>query len=552
MARLDRSRPMRRVAQIGAAIGRDFPYALVRVVSQLPEDELKDSLARLVASELVFERGTPPDAVYSFKHVLVQDVAHGSLLRSTRRQLHAQIAEALEANSSEMMDTQPELFAQHYTEAGLVEKSVIYWGKAGHRSAAHSAMAEAAAQFQKALVELTLLPDTLERRRQELELRNALSAVLQALRGFAAPETGHAYARARELWEQLGFPTEFLGVPFGQSTYHAIRGELDLGLHLGEDLLCLSRQRNDSAGLVLGYLSSGRDLMLAGKLAQSRLHLEAGLVAYDPMSHRSLIHQATFHPQITLQAILSFVLFCLGFPDQASAQNNAAIAEALSLAHLPSLAVALQWSTLRLLVGDDAALDEEVDRLLAVATEQGFPHYHALGTIRRGCVKVRNGDIDEGISLLHNGLKALHATGAEAWTPHSFALLAGACEIAGQAEKALALLDDALQLAETTSVRWFSAELNRQKGQLLMRQGHNEAAEKLYREALSIAREQEAKLWELRAAVSLARLCRDQGRRGEGRDLLSPVYGWFTEGFDTPDRWEAKALLDELGGAGST
>src|SRR5215475_2324519 len=204
MARLDRLGPMRRVAQIGAAIGREFPHALVRVVSQLPEDELQDSLARLVASELVFERGTPPDAVYSFKHALVQDVAHGSLLRSTRQQLHAQIAEALEANSPEMMDTQPELFAQHYAEAGLVEKSVAYWDKAGQRSAARSATAEAAAQFQKGLDQLALLPETRERQRQELELRSALGGVLLAVKGQSAPETGLAYTRARELWERLG------------------------------------------------------------------------------------------------------------------------------------------------------------------------------------------------------------------------------------------------------------------------------------------------------------------------------------------------------------
>ncbi len=217
MARLDRLASVRLVAQIGAAIGREFSYALLRAVSRLPEDELQAALARLVASELVFQRGTPPDAVYSFKHALVQDAAHGSLLRSTRQQLHAQIAEALETHSPELMDSQPELFAQHYAEAGLVEKSVAYWGKAGRRSAARSAMAEAAAQFQKGLDQLALLPDNPERQRQELEFCSALGAVLHAVKGHAAPETGHAYARARELWEQLGSPSEFLQIPYGQS-----------------------------------------------------------------------------------------------------------------------------------------------------------------------------------------------------------------------------------------------------------------------------------------------------------------------------------------------
>ena len=229
MARLDRLASVRLVAQIGAAIGREFSYALLRAVSRLPEDELQAALARLVASELVFQRGTPPDAVYSFKHALVQDAAHGSLLRSARQQLHAQIAEALEAHSPELMDTQPELFAQHYAEAGLVEKSVAYWGKAGRRSAARSAMAEAAAQFQKGLDQLALLPDTPERQRQELEFCSALGAVLIAVKGFAAPETGHAYARARELWEQLGSPSEFLQVPYGQSRLSRVPRRIRFG-----------------------------------------------------------------------------------------------------------------------------------------------------------------------------------------------------------------------------------------------------------------------------------------------------------------------------------
>ena len=198
------------------------------------------------------------------------------------------------------------------------------------------------------------------------------------------------------------------------------------------------------------------------------------------------------------------------------------------------------------LVGDDAALDERADQLVAVATEQGFPYWRAQGTIYRGWVKVKNGDVAEGISLLRSGSAAYRATGAEVWMPHYIALLARACEIAGQIEEAVTLLDDALQIVERTGERWFAAELNRHKGQLLLRQGHSEAAEELYRKALSIAEEQGAKLWELRAAASLARLRRDQGRRAEARDLLAPVYGWFTEGFDTPDLKEAKALLGAL------
>jgi class 3 adenylate cyclase/predicted ATPase len=452
-----------------------------------------------------------------------------------------------ETQAPELIDSQPELFVQHYAEAGLVEKSVACWGKAGHRSAARSAMAEAAAQLQKGLDQLALLPDIPERWRQELEFFSALGAVLMAVKGFGAPETGHAYARARVLWERLGFPSEFLQVSYGQSLHHVARGELDLALRLDEDLLRLSRQRDDSAGLVLGHYSSGRNLMLAGRFARSRSHLEEALTLYDPITHRSFAHQAGFHPHVNSLAHLEIVLFCLGFPERALARSSAAIAEARRLAHPPSLASSLVLGARLLsLVGDDAALGERAGQLIAVATEQGFPYYRATGAIFRGWVKVKNGDVTEGISLVRSGSAACRATAAEFWMPHFIALLAAACEIAGQIEEALTLLDDTLQIVERTGERWSAAELNRHKGQLLQRQGHTEAAEELYHKALSIAGEQEAKLWELRAAVSLARLWRDRRYRAEARDLLVPVYGWFTEGFDTPDLKDAKALLDEL------
>jgi len=548
LARLDRLASVRNVAQIGAAIGREFPYALLRAVSRLSEDELQTALARLVASELVFQRGRPPDAVYMFKHALVQDTAHGSLLRNARQQLHARIAEALAAHSPEMMDSQPELFAQHYAEAGLVKRAVAYWGKAGHRSAARSAMAEAAAQFQKALDQLALLSGGPKRRRQELEFCSSLGAALRFVKGQAAPETGRVFARARELWEQLDSPMEYLHVPYGQSRYHAYRGELDLAMRLDEDLLRLSRRRNDHSGLVLAHQACGTVQTLAGSFALSRSNLEAGLALYDPASHRSLAYQTGTHPQVVSRAYLGIVLFCLGFPDQALAQSTAAITEARRLAHPASLASSLMIGAMLLsLVGDDGILDARTADLVAVAIEQGFLFWRPVGALYRGWVKVRKDDVAEGISLLRSGSAAYRATGAELWMPHHTALLARACEIAGQIDEALTLLNDALQIGERTGERWLEAELNRHKGQLLLRLGNAEAAEELYRKAQSIAEQQGAKLWELRAAMSLAQLRRDQGRYAEASHLLAPVYGWFTEGFGTPDLKEAKALLDELG-----
>ena len=325
------------------------------------------------------------------------------------------------------------------------------------------------------------------------------------------------------------------------------RGELDLAQRLNEDLLRLSRERNDSAGLVLGHLSSGRDLMLVGRFTPSRLHFEEVIALYDPNSPRSLSHHDANYPRVSSQAYSAIVLFCLGFPDQALAKSSAAIAEALRLAHPPSLALSLSLGTLPLaLVGDNLALDKRADQLVKVTTEQGFPVWRAVGTVHRGWVMVGNGDVAEGVALLRSGSAAYRATGTEMWTTHFLALQARACEIAGQNEDALTMLNKGLRIVERTGGRWLAAELERLKGQLLRRQGHPEAAEELYRKALSIAREQEAKLWELRAAMSLARLRRDQGRGAEARDLLAPVYDWFTEGFDTPDLKEAQALRGEL------
>jgi predicted ATPase len=547
MARLDRLASVRMVVQIGAAIGREFGYVLLRTVSRLPEDELQAALGRLVAAELVFQRGTPPEAVYSFKHALVQDAAHGGLLRNARQQLHAQIAEALETHSPEIIDSQPELLAQHYAEAVLVEKSAACWRKAGRRSAARSAMAEAAAQLQKGLDQLALLPDSPERRRRELEFCSALGAVLLAAKGLGAPETGQAYARARELWEQSGSPSEFLGIPHGQSVYHLMGGELDRAQSLAEDILRISHRRNDAAGLVLGHLACARSLLYRGRFGQSKWHLEAGLALYDPTAHRSLVDQTGTHPQVLSEASLAIVLFCLGYPDQAFVRSNAAITEARRLAHPPSLAAGLALGAVLLMLGgNDAAMNERAEELVAVTTEWGFPYWIAGGTIVRGWAKVKNGHVTEGMSLLRSGWAVQRGTGAELLAPLLVSRLAGACEIAGRIGEGLALFDDALRIVERTGERWLAAELNRHKGRLLLTQGHAEAAEELYRQALSIAEEQEAKLWELRAALSLARLRLDQGRRADARNLLAPVYGWFSEGFATPDLKEARALLGAL------
>jgi predicted ATPase len=287
--------------------------------------------------------------------------------------------------------------------------------------------------------------------------------------------------------------------------------------------------------------------MFTGRLFESRSHLEETLALYDNLSHSLLLDQAGVDPYVSAQAMLGSVLFYLGFSDQALDRSNAAIVEAGRLGHHPSLAITLAFGArLVLLVGDDTALDERASRLIAVSTEQSFAYWRALGTIYGGWAKVKNGDVQEGLFLMRRGSTDYCATGAAAWTPFHLGLLAKACEMAEQIEEAATLLDKALQTVERTGERWFEAELNRYKGQLLHRKEQYDDAETLYRKAMSIAEEQGAKLWELRTAVSHAQLWGEQGRRAEARDLLTPIYGWFTEGFDTPDLQEAKRLLDEL------
>jgi predicted ATPase len=391
------------------------------------------------------------------------------------------------------------------------------------------------------------LPDTLGRQQQELALCSALSAVLIAVKGFAAPETRRTNDRAQELWEQLGSPSEFLHVPYVQSSYLAFRGEFDQAQLVVVKLLRLGHQRNDAAGLVMAHLSAGRNLIFTGRFAQCRRHFEEALALYDPIAQPLLARQTGTHPRGGAQAYLAIVLLFLGYPDRALAGCSRAIAEVRRLAHPPSLASCLTiGATLISIVGDDAILGECTDELVAVATEHGFPFWRAFGTIYSGWLLVKNGKLEDGILLMRRGTAAYRATGTDLYVPAIIGLLASACEIGGRIEEAAALLNEALQIVERTGERWFAAELYRQKGQLLLRQGQGEAAEELYRTGLSIAKAQEAKLWELRAAVSLARLRRDQGRRAEAHHLLSPIYGWFTEGFDTPDLKEAKSLLDEL------
>jgi predicted ATPase len=548
MARLDRLGPVaKEIAQVGAAIGREFSYELLAATAQRTQAEVRDGISALVNAGLVFQRGAIPEATFSFKHALVRDAAHGTLLRVTRQRLHGRIAEALRVVTPNVMDIHPGLLAQHYEYAGLDQKAIEFWTRAGKLSASRSALAEAATQFEKALARLRLLPDSRERQWEELDLQANLGPIRFAIRGWAAPETGQCYARAGALWEELGYPSEFVRVPWGQWMYHLNRGDLDLALRVAEDLMDRCQERADIRGLILAHLCLGGTRLVRGNFASSCAHFAQIDHLFVADVHRKLVQQTGFHPHVMGLTFLGLAHFCLGYPQQALAYVNAAIAEAQTEQHWPSIAQSLAIKA-RLLcfLGDAKILTEYADRLSAIAIDQGFPYWREAGLIYRGWALVAVGDFENGVALIQQGISTWQATGAITWLPFFRGLQAQAEAARGQTDRAFALLEEALQTAQRTGERWFAAELNRHKGQLLMRQGHSQAAEELYRKALSIARSQEAKVWELRAAVSLAQLWGEQGRRTEARDLVAPVYSWFTEGFDIADLKEAKALLDQL------
>jgi predicted ATPase/class 3 adenylate cyclase len=547
MARLDRLAPVKELAQVGAALGREFSHEVIAAVSPLGDDALHGALGQLVDAELVFRRGTPPNATYTFKHVLVQDAAYDSLLKSKRQQLHGRIADVLESRFPETTEAQPELLAHHCTQAGLVEKAVAYWHKAGRQAIARSAMTEAVAQLTKALDALGTLPGSPERHRNELELQLALGGALVAAKGWGAPEMGRAYARARELCREVGETSLLVTALWGLYQFHHNRAELDAGGAAAADLLCVAERQDETAVQAIGHRSVGIVLLFRGQLAAAMPHLERAL-AVDPQRHLRRI----LVPIDTRVSCLSFVAWNLlyqGYPDAALLRSRQALAEAHELSHPFTLAFARHVNCVFHQVrGDRSEVQRLAAMLIPLAADQGFPHLWGTGTIFHGWAVAAGGELKAGLVQMRQGLAAKQATGAELKVPYYLGLMAQLYQSADRAAEALPLLADAVARVDETEERWFEAELHRLRGEaLLSLPGADRAeAEGCLGRALVVAREQNGKWWELRAATGLARLWREQGKRAEARDLLAPVYGWFTEGFDTADLRAAKALLEEL------
>jgi len=547
MARLDRLVTAKAVAQYAAVLGRQFTYDLLSRVSPLDAATLQHELARLVEAEIVYQRGLPPQATYAFKHALIQDAAYESLLRSTRQQYHQRIAQVLEAQFPETVAAQPELIAHHCTEAGLIEQAVGHWQRAGQQAVEHSAYAEAVSHLTAALDLLSTLPESRKRSQQELVVQMTLGRVLEVVQGNGHVDVGTAYTRAWVLCQRLGEPLQTTESLWGLSIFHYLRRELQAAYERGTQCLAAAHRLRDAEGLIGGQQTLGLISYGLGEFVASRDYLEQGIALYHPRQHATLIRRYTNDLGLLCYSCLTQTLWVLGYPTQALARRREMVAIAQTLAHPYSVGLTLYWAVkLHFLRREIEAMLDLLDTLMPLVAEQAFVVLSALSRILRGWALVASGQGAAGLSELREGIEHYYATGGR--SVQELALFAEATAKTGQVEEALGLVEDAYALVDKTGDRGYEAEFHHLRGRLLLQQSpdNHPEAEPCFQRAIRIAQRQHAKSWELRATTSLARLWQSQGKRQEAHDLLAPVYEWFTEGFDTADLKDAKALLDEL------
>jgi class 3 adenylate cyclase/DNA-binding SARP family transcriptional activator/predicted ATPase len=551
LARLDRLAAVKDVAQTAATIGREFSYSLIAAVADLSEQDLRAALAQLVAAELIFQRGLPPDARYLFKHALVQDAVYTSLMRSRRQQIHAQIAQALEEQFPDVAASQPEILAHHFTAAGLTERGVVYWKQAGQHACDRSAFVEATRHFNTAIELLKTLPDTPARTQQELALHVDLGAALIATRGHPSVEVEDAYLKAHALCLRMGQTPELAPVLLGLWRCYIARSQLRTARDLAEGLLQLSQLNDDPALAVVAHYALGNSSLLLAELSEARRHFEEGILRYAPEQRRGSVFGSAQDPGVACQGYSALCLWLLGYPDQARIRGQDALALAHALEHPFSVAFAqCCFAFVSQFRRDVRNAYEQAEAAVALATEHGFAAWAAVATSFRGWALSMEGKTEKGVTELQQGMAALRAMGAGIWLPFRCTMLAEAFDLLGNKKEALQSLAEAQTLLDQTEERWWEAEMYRLQGTLLLRHSITPLAEAetWLQRALDVARRQQAKSLELRAATSLARLWRDQGKHREARDMLAPVYGWFTEGFGTVDLREARELLDQLAG----
>jgi class 3 adenylate cyclase/predicted ATPase len=554
-ARLDRLTDAKGVAQLGAAIGRQFSYELLAAVAEttasVDTQALRHNLARLVDAGLLFADHDARGETYTFKHALIQDAAHGSLLRTTRLQYHRHIAQALTGHFRATVETAPELLAHHYTQAGMTAEAVPCWLDAGQRALRASANPEAIAHLTTGLDLLAGLPAGPERAGVELQFRLTLGPAYMAIRGYAAPEVEACYQRARELCRELGDTPQLVPVLHGLWSYHIVRAQHTSALALGEQVLQLGAATSDDGLLLQGNMEVGWSHFFLGEPEQAREHLERVLALYDHERHSS--HAFTYgdNPATSARSVLASVLWLLGYPDQAlqCSEENLAILRS-RVQHPYSVAFGFTLAAfLRQYLGDPLAARSLAEDAEVISEAHGLAYMGAMASMFEGWARTLEDELDEGMAQMRRGLAAQLATGAGLARPYWLWLLAEVCQRTGAAREGLALLDDADTAIEHTHDRYWEAEIHRLRGRLLLATAEPAApasAEACYRRALEVARRQGARSLELRAAVSLSRLWQSADRHGEARELLAPIYERFTEGLDHPELREAAALLDEL------
>ena len=522
---------------------------MLRAVSSLDETTVQRDLERLVEAELLYQRGMPPQATYMFKHALIQDAAYQSLLKSTRLQYHQRIGQTLEERFPETAENQPELLAHHYTETGQVETAIRYWQRAGQRALQRSAHVEAVAHLRQGLTLLMTLPETPARLQQELDFQVALGPALIATQGNAAPDVERAYARARELCQQVGDTPQLFPVFRGLMLYYINRGALETAHQLGERLLRLAHSQPDPAPRMLAHYMVGMAFLTGGEPALAQPHHTQALAIYTPQAHRALALRYAFDLAVGAHTFLAWDVWFLGYPDRAIQHSQTALTWAHEVIHPPSLAHALYFtSALHQFRREAPATQAQAAALMTLATEQGFALRLAQGTVLHGWALAMQGQNEAGIAQIRQGLTAALATGDNVYVLYFLGLLAEACGEGGHPAEGLNAMAKVAAVMDTSEARWYQAELYRLKGTLLLRQvvPDGSQAEACFQQALDIARQQQAKAWELRTAMSLSCLWQQQGKRQEARELLAPIYNWFTEGFDIADLQEARALLEEL------
>jgi predicted ATPase len=498
---------------------------------------------------------------YRFRHILFQRYLYHSVDPVEQAHLHQAVGTALEGlygeGTAEIAAEAGQL-ARHFQEAGIAEKAVAYLHQAGERALRMSAHEEAITHFSRGLELLETLPDSggehhhLERAQQELPLQLGLGVSLQTIRGYAAPETGRAFGRARELCRQVGETPQLFPVLFLLALSYGTQGKLQTMHEIAQQLLSLAEQTEDPLLVAVAHWIAGWNWLFQGEFGQARTHLEHTITFYDPQQHHALAFLYGLDPGVVSLSVISWVLGALGYPDQARQRSREALALAQELSHPPSLVLAQAYAGLlhAFYRRDWQKTQEMAEACIRLATEHGFSYYLPPGFLCRGWALAEQGRVEEGIVQIRRCIDDNRATGAELGQSQGFAVLAEAYGKAGQPEEGLAAVAEALVAMSRTGERLYEVKIHRLKGELLRMQGADEAeVEACFHQAIEVARQQQAKSWELRAVMSLCRLWHSlglQGKREEARKLLADVYNWFTEGFDTPDLQEARRLMQAL------